>query len=140
MTWEGDKLLRQRVSLVDGAEIGAPGEETKRESYGSPVVYASTFKVQGEGNKTATDNGQDIDREIPFLKEYTVFNAEQCEGLPKHFSTVVPTAGLAEPPRETLDRIEEAEQVFANTTPTFVMGGVEPTTPSAPTTYRCHHS
>ena len=33
MTWEGDKLLRQRVSLVDGVEIFAPGEETKRESY-----------------------------------------------------------------------------------------------------------
>ena len=31
MTWEGDKLLRQRVSLVDGAEIFAPCKETKRE-------------------------------------------------------------------------------------------------------------
>lgn len=96
----------------------------RKGEHGSHVVYACTFKVEGEGSKTETaDAGQDIEREIPFLKEYTVFNAEQCKGLPPHFSPVVPTAGLAEPPRETLDRIEQAEQFFTNTHADIHHGG-----------------
>ena len=94
------------------------GGHVYKGEHGLHVVYASTFKVKGEGNKTETvDDGQDIDREIPFLKEYTVFNAEQCEGLPSHFST------LAEPPRETPARIEQAEQFFANTHADIRHGG-----------------
>ena len=31
------------------------------------------------------DTGEDIEREIPFLKGYTVFNVEQIEGLPELF-------------------------------------------------------
>ena len=61
--------------------------------------------VAGEAHVACgvADDGQDIDLEIPFLKEYTVFNAEQREGLPPHFSM------LSKPPRETLARIEQAE-------------------------------
>lgn len=29
--------------------------------------------------------GEDTEREIPFLKGYTVFNAEQVDGLPAHY-------------------------------------------------------
>ena len=94
------------------------GGHVRKNEHGSRVVYASTFKVRGEGDKTETANvGQDNDREIPFLNEYTVFNAEQCEGLPPHFST------LAELPRETLTRIEQAEQFFANTHADMRHGG-----------------
>src|ERR1700704_5591261 len=47
---------------------------------GSLVVYANTFKRTEEDAE-----GQEIEREIPFLKGYTVFNVEQIEGLPEHY-------------------------------------------------------
>ena len=43
------------------------------------VVFASRFK------KTDVDSaGEEFDREIPFLKSYSVFNVAQIEGLPEH--------------------------------------------------------
>jgi antirestriction protein ArdC len=32
------------------------------------------------------DKGEECEREIPFMKGYTVFNAEQCEKLPAHYT------------------------------------------------------
>ncbi|MBX3442138.1 MAG: DUF1738 domain-containing protein [Planctomyces sp.] len=88
------------------------GGFVKKGEHGSPVVYASTFK-----KKEQTDDGQETEAEIPFLKEYTVFNAEQCEGLPKHFYA------LAEPPKEKIERITHAEAFFANTKADIRTGG-----------------
>jgi antirestriction protein ArdC len=31
--------------------------------------------------------GEETEREIPYMKGYTVFNAEQCDGLPAHYTT-----------------------------------------------------
>ena len=88
------------------------GGHVKKGEHGSPVVYANTFK-----KKETTDAGEEIEQEIPFLKEYTVFNAEQCEGLPQHFYQ------LAEPPKEKIERIEHAERFFANTKADIRYGG-----------------
>lgn len=56
------------------------GGQVRKGEHGSPVVYADRF------TKTEADeNGQDIEREIPFMKGYTVFNVEQIEGLPERF-------------------------------------------------------
>ena len=88
------------------------GGHVRKGQHGSPVVYASTFK-----KKEQTEDGSETEADIPFLKEYTVFNAEQCEGLPKHYYT------LAEPPKGTIERIERAETFFANTRATIRTGG-----------------
>ncbi len=88
------------------------GGFVKKGEKGSPVVYASTFKKKEQG-----DDGQEVEEEIPFLKEYIVFNAEQCEGLPQHFSS------RAEPPTKSMQRIERAEAFFANTKATIRTGG-----------------
>jgi antirestriction protein ArdC len=48
----------------------------KKGEKGSPVVYANSFKKTETGN-----DGQDVEREIPYLKQYTVFCADQIEGL-----------------------------------------------------------
>ncbi len=88
------------------------GGFVKKGEKGTPVVYASTFKKKEQG-----DDGQEIEEEIPFLKEYTVFNAEQCEGLPAHFYQ------LAEKPTHKLERIERAEAFFANTGAEIRVGG-----------------
>jgi len=84
----------------------------KKGEHGCPVVYASTFK-----RKEETEDGSKTEAEIPFLKEYTVFNAEQCEGLPTHYYT------LAEPPKEKIERIEHAETFFRNTHADIKNGG-----------------
>lgn len=84
----------------------------KKGEHGSPVVYASSFK-----KNEPTDDGQEVEAEIPFLKQYTVFNACQIEGLPQHFYA------LAEPPKETMERIERAETFFANTKADIRTGG-----------------
>lgn len=88
------------------------GGNVRKGEHGSPVVYASTFR-----KKEANETGEEIEAEIPFLKEYTVFCADQCEGLPEHFYR------LAKPPMEPLPRIERAETFFANTKAEIRIGG-----------------
>ena len=71
---------------------------------GSLVVYANTF------TRTEEDaEGQEVEREIPFLKGYTVFNVEQIEGLPEHFYV------KPEPKFTAVERIAHAEKFFAAT-------------------------
>ena len=80
---------------------------------GALVVYANTYqkKEQGEG-------GEEILRDVPFLRSYTVFNVEQIEGLPPHFYA------RAEPVHETpLEREEAYEKFFANTGAVIRHGG-----------------
>lgn len=88
------------------------GGHVKKGEKGSPVVYASTFK-----KKDQTDDGQETEEDIPFLKEYCCFNAEQCEGLPAHF--------YATPPKPTADitPIEEAMHFFEATGAMLRIGG-----------------
>lgn len=69
---------------------------------GSLVVYANTI------TKTE-DDGNDVEREIPFLRGYTVFNVEQIEGLPEHYYTK-PAPKMNGP-----ERIAHAEAFFRNT-------------------------
>ena len=53
----------------------------KKGEKGSLVVYAS--KVTR--TETDSDSGEETEREIPFMKGYTVFNVEQIEGLPAQY-------------------------------------------------------
>ena len=79
---------------------------------GSPVVFASTFK-----KLETTEEGAEVEAEIPFLKEYTVFNACQIEGLPERLYE------LAATPANTMERIERAETFFANVQADIRTGG-----------------
>ena|SRR5882672_799763 len=84
----------------------------RKGEHGSLVVYADRFKKTEQD-----DNGQDIEREIPFMKGYTVFNVEQIEGLPETFYAV------PDPKGEKLALIEAAEKFFASTGAVFKHGG-----------------
>jgi len=76
----------------------------KKGEKGSLVVYANTItKTEEDGN------GEDVEREIPFLKGYTVFNVEQIEGLPEIYYA------KPEPKMTGPERIAHSEQFFANT-------------------------
>lgn len=56
------------------------GAHVKKGEKGNTVVYGSSFKREVENGA-----GELHEKVIPFLKSYTVFNAEQIEGLPPHF-------------------------------------------------------
>ena len=88
------------------------GGFVKKGENGSTVVYASTFK-----KSEADDKGDEVEREIPFLKQYTVFNAEQCEGLPEQYYA---TKGK---PNSTIERVEQADRFFKNLNADIREGG-----------------
>ena len=88
------------------------GAHVKKGEQGSMVVYADRF------TKTeTTDQGEEIEQDIPFMKAYTVFNVEQIEGLPAHYYTTPGSEG------EPLQLIDSVERFFAATGATFRHGG-----------------
>ena len=70
----------------------------------SLVVYANKFRRTEQ-----TDSREEVEREIPFRKGYSVFNVEQIDGLPAHYY-VAP-----EPRFDAIERIEHAEAFFRAT-------------------------
>ncbi len=93
--------------------LGLGGHVRKGET-GTTVVYADRF-VPDEERRRAERDG-DEPGTIPFLKRFTVFNTDQCEGLPAGLSTTpLPLAeGLILP---------QAEALIAATAADFRIGG-----------------
>lgn len=76
---------------------------------GTPVAYADTI--------TRTDQESEEAREFWFMKQYTVFNVEQIDGLPPHFYA------HTEPHILPDSRIAHAEAFFQATGATIGHGG-----------------
>jgi antirestriction protein ArdC len=91
----------------------ALGGNVRKGEQGSLVVYASTF------SRTEADEatGEEHERDIPFLKGYTVFNAEQIDGLPAQYQA------LAAPRLDPVQRIAYADAFFAATGADIRHGG-----------------
>jgi antirestriction protein ArdC len=88
------------------------GGQVRKGEHGSLVVYADRIR------KTDTDdNGEEIEREIPFMKGYTVFNCAQIDGLPERFYAA------PSPPRPVPARIAGAEHFARNTAIDIRHGG-----------------
>lgn len=88
------------------------GGHVRKGERGSLVVYANRI------TKTETnDAGEDTEREIPFMKGYTVFNVEQVEGLPAHY--------YAQPvnPLPVSERIDAADAFMTATGAAIHHGG-----------------
>ena len=91
----------------------AVGGNVRKGEHGELVVYADRI------TRTETDdNGEETERSIPFMKGYTVFNAEQCEGLPAQY-----TASAEAPALPLPQRIEAADRFFAATGADIRHGG-----------------
>jgi antirestriction protein ArdC len=88
------------------------GGHVRKGEHGSPVVYSSSITKEEQH-----DDGTAEEREIHFLKGYTVFNVEQVEALPAQFYA------LAEAPKEHIQRIARAEAFAANTSAEVRHGG-----------------
>ncbi len=84
------------------AELGG---HVRKSEQGSLVVYASTL----HRSQTDEASGEEVERDIPFIKGYTVFNVEQIEGLPEQYTR--PALAILDP----VQRIADAEAFFAAT-------------------------
>lgn len=92
------------MTVRQGNQLGG---HVRRGETGTLVVYANHI------SKTETDdNGQQIEREIPFLKSYMVFCVDHVDGLPAHYYTDKP----ADPVTDThAVRIARADAFVAAT-------------------------
>jgi antirestriction protein ArdC len=94
-------------------ELGAHVRQGER---GATVVYADRIV------KTETDDaGQSVERAIPFLKAYTVFNVAQIENLPAQYLPQPEPQAIEG--RGKLDLIEAAEAFVAATGAVIRHGG-----------------
>lgn len=97
------------ITFKQSLELG--GAVRKGET-GATVVFASRFT-----RSEADGNGNEVDREIPFLKSYTAFNVDQIDGLPDHYYH------RPAPAPDPIKRIEQAETFFRNTGAVMRYGG-----------------
>ncbi|MBP2449818.1 ArdC family protein [Rhizobium leguminosarum] len=93
-------------------QAGELGAHVRKGEGGATVVYASRF------TRTETDAfGDEVERDIPFLKTYSVFNVEQIDGLPEQYYH------RPAPVIDPVERIEHADGFFANTRAVIRHGG-----------------
>jgi antirestriction protein ArdC len=98
------------MTFRQAAELDA---HIRKGEKGSLVVYADCITRKETDDKT----GDEIDREIPFLKGYTVFNVEQIDGLPETYYA------KAAPSLDPVARIAHADSFFAALGATIRHGG-----------------
>ncbi|MBW7909907.1 MAG: DUF1738 domain-containing protein [Alphaproteobacteria bacterium] len=97
------------ITFKQAQELG--GYVRKGEK-GSLVVYANKL------TRTETDDqGEEIEKQIPFMKGYSVFNVEQVDGLPAHYY------GKPENPLPLSERLDHAERFIVNTGVAVQHGG-----------------
>ena len=93
--FSGQSWLTFRQALALGGHV-------RKGERGTTVVYADRF-VPDDVKQRAAESGGEA-RAIPFLKRFTVFNTDQCDGLPEEIATAAPPPppGTIEPRVETL--------------------------------------
>ncbi|MEQ1754295.1 MAG: zincin-like metallopeptidase domain-containing protein [Micropepsaceae bacterium] len=97
----------------------ALGGHVRKGEAGTMVVFADRFVPKDRRDAAGKDDADDKrDVSIPFLKRFTVFNIEQCEGLPEGLFAEAPPA----PERLILP---EAEALIRATGAKFRIGGSE---------------
>jgi len=88
------------------------GGQVRKGEKGEMVVYADSV------SKTEVNaKGEEVERDIHFLKGYTVFNPAQIDNLPARFYAT------PDPPVSSLQRIERAETYFKATGAVINHGG-----------------
>ncbi|WP_431322995.1 ArdC family protein [Rhizobium sp. YTU87027] len=87
------------------------GGAVRKGETGTTVVFASSF-IRAKSAET----GEDVEHDIPFMKAYTVFNADQITGLDGRFQETTT-------PSHPFDRIGDAGRFFASTGALIRHGG-----------------
>jgi antirestriction protein ArdC len=91
------------------------GGQVRKGEKAATVVYSGAIERTEQNEK-----GEDEESRIPFLKSYSVFNADQIDGLPERYRAV-----KLEPntPLDQTLRIENADEFFTNTGADIRHGG-----------------
>lgn len=92
------------------------GGHVRRGETGAAVCYADRFTPRDEAERARDENREA--RGIAFLKRFTVFNIDQCEGLPENLVQ-------AAKPVDPVHAIAEADRVIAATGADVRIGGSE---------------
>jgi antirestriction protein ArdC len=97
------------MTYKQAQELGA---QVRKGETAALVVYANKLTRTETG-----ESGEEIEKQIPFMKGYSVFNVEQVDGLPAHY--------YAQPvnPLPLADRLDYAEKFLANTGAQIRHGG-----------------
>ncbi len=124
--YSGINILILWAAVIDGGygsqrwltyrQAEAAGGHVRRGETGTTVCYADRFTPKDEQAR-AQDEAREA-RQIAFLKRFTVFNVDQCEGLPDSY-TALPAAA-----REA-DMVPQAEALIRATGADFRIGGSE---------------
>lgn len=88
------------------------GGGVKQGSKGSLVVFADRITKTVIGS-----DGEEVERDVFFMKGYTVFNVQQVDGLPDRYHEAAP------PPPDAARRLEAADAFFARTRADVRHGG-----------------
>jgi antirestriction protein ArdC len=93
--FSGQSWLTFRQALTLGGHV-------RKGERGTSVVYADRF-IPADEKRRAHERGEEA-QAIPFLKRFTVFNTDQCDGLPEDIATATPPPlpGMIEPRVEVL--------------------------------------
>lgn len=91
--YTGQSWLTFRQALALGGHV-------RKDERGITVVYADRFIPDDAKRRAAASGGEA--RAVPFLKRFTVFNTDQCDGLPDAIATVAPPP----PPGTIAPRVE----------------------------------
>jgi antirestriction protein ArdC len=94
----------------------AAGGNVRRGEKGTVVCYADRFTPKGEEAR-AQDEDRDA-RQVAFLKRFTVFNVDQCEGLPDALT------GVPALPAE-VDILPQVQALIEASDADFRVGGPE---------------
>lgn len=96
----------------------AAGGNVRKGERGTTVCYADRFTPRNE--QACAQNEDREARQLAFLKRFTVFNVDQCEGLPERLTPEVEGA-----PIDEADRIPEALALIEASGADFRIGGGE---------------
>lgn len=93
--FSGQSWLTFRQALALGGHV-------RKGERGTTVVYADRF-VPADERRRARETGEEA-QAVPFLKRFTVFNTDQCDGLSADIATTapMPLPGMIEPQVEAL--------------------------------------
>jgi antirestriction protein ArdC len=76
LLWSRAYPVQRWLTFKQALDVGG---NVRKGEHGAKVYFVSQFEKKSDDDKDP--------RRIPFLKEYTVFNVAQCDGLPEHCLT-----------------------------------------------------
>jgi antirestriction protein ArdC len=101
--YSGINVLILWGAVIEGGFLGqswltfrqalALGGNVRKGEHGTTVVYADRFTPDEERRRAQRDG--DEPNAIPFLKRFTVFNTDQCDGLPAALTTAPPAPDVS---------------------------------------------